>query len=360
VDVSAVDGRIEEFAEWGQHGGGPVGSWRFGWRRLSRDRWSVASLVVVAVIVLLALFGGAVVGHLVGHDGTRQFAYAANTNLRPVGPLTRIPAPAQPPINDYGLLGKPRPGTPTALLVFGADGPLRRDELIRLLDGTRTSLEIGVGAMLVALIIGLPLGTIAGYFGGLFDVAATQFTEAVMAFPLILFLLFANRYLTHDIRSVYWGSVVPQGVVGEIVLIGVFTSFYPMRLVRAQIAVLRSAEFVEAAHMIGASTWRILRRHLLSHLAPGLLVWGAVAVGTNMLAEVGLSFLGIGVQPDTPTLGNLLSVQWGTVFNPKTYDSENYTVWQTVFPLLTIVLVVFSLNRLSEGVRRVLDPETQR
>ena len=354
--VSAVDGRIQEFGDWGPKGGDPVGSWRFGWKRLSSDKWSLTSLIVVATIVFLGLFGGAVVSELVGHNGNQQFVYGANSNLRPVAPLTRIPAPAQPPINDYGILGKPAPGTRTTLLIFGADGPLGRDEAIRLLDGIRTSLEIGVGATLVALLIGLPLGAVAGYFGGVADAVATQFTETVMAFPLILFLLFANRYLIHDIRSVYWGSLIPQGVVGEVVLIGVFTSFYPMRLVRAQVLVLRSAEFVEAAHMVGASTWRILRRHLLPHLAPGLLVWSAVAVGTNILAEVGLSFLGIGVQPDTPTLGNLLSVQWGTVFNPKTFDSQNYTVWQTIFPLLTIVLVVFSLNRLSEGVRRAIEP----
>jgi ABC-type dipeptide/oligopeptide/nickel transport system permease subunit len=310
--------------------------------------------------VQLGLFGGAFVGRLVGHDGVQEFAYAANSNLRPVGPLTRIPAPAQPPINAYGVLGTPRPGTRTTLLVFGADGPLGRDELVRLLDGVRTSLEIGVGAMLVALLIGLPIGVAAGYFGGFVDVAATQFTEAVMAFPLILFLLFANRYLIQDIRSVYWGTLVPQGVIGEVVLLGLFTSFYPMRLVRAQAAVLRNAEFVEAAHMVGASTWRILRRDLLPHLAATLLVWGAVAVGTNILAEIGLSFLGIGVQPDTPTLGNLLSVQWGTVFNPQTYDSNGYTPWQTIFPMVAIVLVVFSLNRLAEGIRRATEPRALR
>ncbi len=360
--MDVVEGAVGagQVSQKDQNGSGPVGPWRAGWRRLRRDRWSLVSLVAVALIVLLGLFGGAFVSRLVGHGGTQQFAYAANSNLRPVGPLTRIPAPAQPPINAYGLLGKAPPGTPTTLLVFGADGPLGRDELIRLLDGVRTSVEIGVGAMLVALLIGLPIGAAAGYFGGSVDVVATQFTETVMAFPLILFLLFANRYLIADIRSVYWGSLVPQGVVGEVVLIGVFTFFYPMRLVRAQVAVLRNAEFVEAARMVGASTWRILRRHLLPHLAPTLLVWGAIAIGANILAEIGLSFLGIGVQPDTPTLGNLLAVQWGTVFNPKTYDSQSYTLWQTIFPMVTIVFVVFSLNRLSEGLRRAIEPRSLR
>jgi peptide/nickel transport system permease protein len=339
---------------------GPVGPWRADWRRLRRDRGSFASLAAVTLVVLLGLFGGAIASRLVGHGGTFQFPYAANVNLRPVGPWTHVPAPAHPTIDAYSQLATPPAGTPTTLFVLGADGPLGRDELVRVLDGVRASLEIGVGAMLVALLIGLPIGAVAGYFGGFLDAAATQLTETVMAFPLILFLLFANRYLIADIRSVSLGWLVPPGVVGEVVLIGVFTSFYPMRLVRAQTALLRTAEFVEAAHMVGASTWRILRRDVLPHLAPTLLVWGAVAVGTNMLAEISLSFLGIGVQPDTPTLGTLLSIQWGTVFNPKTYDSHSYTPWQTIFPMVMIVVAVFSLNRLAEGVRRAIAPRSLR
>ena len=120
------------------------------------------------------------------------------------------------------------------------------------------------------------------------------------------------------------------------------------------------AEFVEAAHMVGASNGRILRRHLVPHLAPTLLVWAGVAIGTNILAEVGLSFLGVGVQPSTPSLGSLLSTVWGTIFNPRNYDSHAYTPWQTIFPMVTIVLTVVCLNRFSEAVRRALEPRVTR
>ena len=240
--------------------------------------------------------------------------------------------------------------------MLGADGPIGRDELIRLLDGLRTSLEIALGAIVVALAIAVPVGAAAGYFGGAVDAVVSQVTETFMAFPLLLFLLFANRYLVGDFRSLGWSWVVPDGALAEAVLIGVFTAFYPTRLIRAQMFVLRNAEFVDAAHMVGASNWRILRRHLLPHLAPILLVWGAVAAGTNILAEVGLSFLGIGVQASTPSLGSLLSEIWGTIYNTVPYDSHQHTPWQTIFPMVLIVATVVSLNRLSEGLRRATEP----
>jgi peptide/nickel transport system permease protein len=338
----------------------PVGAWRSGWRRLRRDRRSFLSLLVVCAILLLGVFGGAAVSWLVGHDGDTPFAFAASTNNRAVGPWTHVLAPAQTRLGEFGNLLPPPQGTKTTLFILGSDGPLGRDELIRLLDGLRTSLEIAIGALLVALAISVPLGTLAGYFGGFVDAAVSQLTETIMAFPLLLFLLFANRYLIGDIRSVGWGSYVPEGAPAEAVLIGAFTAFYPTRLIRSHLFVLRNAEFVEAAHMVGASTWRILRQHLLPHLVPTLLVWGAVAIGTNILAEVGLSFLGVGVQVSTPTLGSMLSTVWGTIYNPQAYDGRLYTPWQTVFPMVTIVVSVVSLNRLSEAVRRALEPRVLR
>jgi ABC-type dipeptide/oligopeptide/nickel transport system permease subunit len=338
----------------------PVGPWRGGWRRLRRDRWGLLSLVAVCLILTLALFGGAGVTRLVGHGGSQPFLYAANSSQKPVGPWTHVATPDNPPFDDYGnLLAAPK-GSKRTLFLLGADGPLGRDEAIRLLDGLRTSLEIGVGAMLVALLISLPIGAAAGYFGGMTDALVSQVTETFMAFPLLLFLLFANRYLIGDIRSVGWGSTVPDGVVGEAVLIGLFTAFYPLRLIRAQLFTLRNAEFVEAAHMVGASDRRILRRHLSPHLAPLLLVWAGIAIGTNILAEVGLSFLGVGVQASTPSLGSLLSTVWGTIYNPRNYDSHAYTPWQTIFPMVTIVLTVVCLNRLSEALRRAMEPRATR
>ncbi len=333
-----------------------LGPWRSGWWRLRRDRGGMLALAAVAVLLAVALFGSAVVTRLVGHNGDQPFIYAAGSGQKPVGPWTHVPNPSNPPFGDYGNLLPAPKGTKTELFVLGADGPIGRDELIRLLDGLRTSLEIALGAVIVALVIALPVGSAAGYFGGVVDTVVSQFTETFMAFPLLLFLLFANRYLIGDFRSLGWSWVVPDGAVAEACLIGVFTAFYPTRLIRAQLFVLRHADFVEAAHMVGASNWRILRRHLMPHLAPVLLVWGAIAVGTNILAEVGLSFLGIGVQASTPSLGSLLSTIWGTIYNAAPYDPKTHTVWQTVFPMVLIVTTVVSLNRLSEALRRATEP----
>ncbi len=310
-------------------------------------------------ILLLGFFGAAVVSRLVGHNGSEQFPYAANVNLRPVGPWTHVPAPKTIPLDAYGGLLPPRAGTGTTLFVLGADGPLGRDEFIRLLDGLRVSLEIAIGATLISLLIALPFGLAAGFFGGVVDAFVSQATEVIMAFPLLLFLVFANTHL-QGLRAVGWGWVAPAGVLDEALLIGVFTAFYPTRLIRAQVFSLRNAEFVEAARMVGASNRRILGRHLLPHLAATLLVWAAIAVGTNMLIEVGLSFIGVGVQVSTPTLGTLLTTVWGTIYNPQTYNSHDFTPWQTVFPMLAIILTVVCLNRAAEGVRRAMEPRERR
>jgi peptide/nickel transport system permease protein len=298
---------------------------------------------------------------LLGHNGYDQFPYAANFDLRPVGPLTRVPA-----LNNTvgslpdGNLAPPPKGTKTTLLVFGADGPLGRDEFIRVLDGGKTSLEIAICAVLIALLIGVPLGSLAGYFGGIGDAIVSRITETIMAFPLMLFLVFASVQLDRALDPIGYGWWFPPGVIAEALLIGAFTSFYPTRLVRAQMLQLRRAEFVESAEMVGASHWRILRRHLLAHLVPTILIWSAVAIATNILIEVGLSFIGAGVQVSTATWGSLLSTTWGTILAPQQYNSQNFTPWQTIFPTIAILLAVVSLNQLSEGLRQALDPWSNR
>jgi peptide/nickel transport system permease protein len=326
--------------------------------RVRRDHWTMAALLTLAVVLALSLLGGAVVTRLVGHDGARPFPYAARgPHLTPVGPWTRVPATAQVHVDEYSNVVPPPKGAKTTLLVLGADGTLGRDELIRLLDGGRTSLEIGLGAVLVALLVAVPVGALAGYFGGLVDAAVSRFTETVMAFPMLLFLVFATAKLAPVLENVAYSWVVPKGVFADMLLIGLFTSFYPTRLVRSQLLVLRNAEFVDAAHMIGASDLRILRRHLFPHLVPTLLVWGAIAVATNILLEVSLSFIGIGVPASVPTWGSLLSNAWGTIYS-RSLSSP--TVWQTLFPTVAILVTVVALNQISEGVRRALDPGGRR
>lgn len=330
---------------------------RLTWARLCRDRWSLGALCVVVAILLASFAGGPIASRILGHNGYDQFPYAASISQKPIGPWTRVPALLTGLGNTAsGDLTPPPAGTKTTLFVFGADGPLGRDELIRVLDGGKTSLEIAIGGALIALLIGLPLGSLAGYFGGAVDAVVARITEWIMAFPLMLFLVFASVQLDHRLGPIGFGWWLPDGVFAEALLIGAFTSFYPTRLVRAQLLQLRNAEFVESAEMVGASHWWILRRHLLPHLVPTVLVWGAIAIATNILLEVGLSFIGAGVQVSTATWGSLLSTTWGTLLSPQNYNSQSFTPWQTIFPSFAILLAVVSLNQLSEGLRRALDP----
>lgn len=338
-----------------------MGPWALTLARMRRDRWTVAAAIVFAVVLVGAFAGGPLLSRALGHNGYTQFPYAANIDQKPVGPWTSVPV-----INNgteilpSGALRTPKPGMKRTLLVLGADGPLGRDELIRVLDGGKTSLEIGILGMLVALVVGVPLGILSGYFGGFTDTIVSRITETVMAFPLILFLVFASVRLADTLEPVGWGTIVPQGVLLVGLLIGLFTWFYPARLVRAEMLSLRHAEYVDAARMVGASELRIIRRHLVPHVVPALIVWGAIAVAVNILLEVGLSFVGVGVQAQTPTWGSMLANVWGTIFAPGRYDSKTYSSWQTILPTLAIFLTVAALNQLSEGFRRALEPWSSR
>jgi ABC-type dipeptide/oligopeptide/nickel transport system permease subunit len=334
----------------------PPGPWRLTFDRLRRDRASVVAAVILAVIVILSFAGEPIGSAILGHNSTDQFPYAVNELFKPVGPWSRVPDVGNVLTDAQGNPTTPPAGTKTALLPFGADGPLGRDELLRLVDGGKTTLEVAIGGVIFALLIGVPIGCVGGYFGGFADTVVSRLTEVVMAFPLILFLVFASVRLSDSLTPIGWGSILPLGVFAVSLLIGVFTSFYPLRLVRGQLLVLRDSEFVQASHMTGASSWRILRRHLFPHLVPTLLVWSAIAVATNILLEVGISFIGAGIQASTPTWGSMLSTTWGTIYAPRTYDSLTFTPWQTIFPTIAILLTVVSLNQLSEGFRRAVQP----
>ncbi|HEY6961112.1 MAG TPA: ABC transporter permease [Gaiellaceae bacterium] len=331
-------------------------NWILVWRRLRRDRWTMAAIATLAGVVAVSLVGGAIATRVLGHGGDKPFPYATIGDgpvQKPVGIWSHVPDTAQVRLDEYSQMLPPAKGTKTTLFVLGGDGTLGRDEFIRLLDGGRTSIEVGIGGVLFALLVALPVGAAAGYFGGLLDAAVGRFTDTVMAFPMLLFLVFATAKLSPYLAGVGYSWIVPRGVFSDALLIGVFTCFYPMRLFRAQLMTLRHAEFVEAAQMIGASDWRILRRELASHLVPTMLVWGAIAVATNMLLEVSLSFIGVGVQPSTPTWGSMLAVAWGSIYAPR---SANPTIWLTLCPTAALVVTVLALNQLSEGFRRALEP----
>ncbi len=336
-----------------------AGPWSIAWRRLRRDRIALASGIFL-VVLLFAIFPGAKIASLaLGHGPNDLYPYAVGTyDLRPVGLWTHVADVHQlfPTSSDTDLAPPPPKGTPTTMFLFGADGPLGRDLFLRVLYGGQVSLEVGVGATIVALTIGVLLGVLAGWLGGLVDGTVSRLTDLVMALPILLLLLMIGTGLGDGLRGwTFWG-VLNRGVFQLVLLIGAFTWYYPARIVRSQMLSLRNREFVEAASMVGARGPRIVRRHLFPHLVPSLVVYGTIMVATALMLEVGVTFLGAGIELPTSSWGSILQQQWGSVLNPTVTTPQNFQPWPTVMPSVFIFLTVLALNQLGEGLREALDP----
>ncbi len=237
----------------------------------------------------------------------------------------------------------------TASNQFSAAHPLGtddlgRDLLARILWGGRISIAVGLCAMLVAIVIGTLVGALAGYFGGWVDVVLSRLIEVFLAIPqLPLLLLIVYLY-----RTALVAAFGPElGVFIMIVaVIGGLNWMPTARLVRAGFITQREREYVEAARCLGAGPGRIIKHILPNTLSP-IIVAGTLSVGSSMIAESTLSFLGLGFTPDTPTWGRLL------------FDAQNFlTLAPTLalFPGLMIFLAVLSINFIGDGLRDALDP----
>jgi peptide/nickel transport system permease protein len=336
----------------------PAGAWTIAWRRLRRDKVGMLSAATLIAIVFAAFAGAPIASKLLGHGPDDIFPYAQHS-LKPVGPWTRVA--------DTSVLESLEPDAPppknvgTTLLVLGADGALGRDEFLRILYGGRVSLEVAIGAALLASLIGVTLGAIAAYFGGLADSVISRFIDLVMAFPLLLFLVMLGYTVAgNTLAQLTLYGAFPEGVLSLILIIGVFTWFYPARIVRSEILSLRRSEFVEAATSTGASDSWIIRKHLLPHVLPSLAVWVAIAVATNIMLEAGVTFLGAGIKIPTASWGTLLASTWGTVASPTSYNPTTFSVWPTILPTGAIFITVIAFNQLGESLRSVLDPKAVR
>jgi peptide/nickel transport system permease protein len=340
----------------------PQGQWALAWRRLKRDRVAVGCGVFLVVLVFAVGPGAPLYGKLVGHGPNQFFPYAVSVGLRPAGPFTVTWDVPEIAGDDPFALKHPAPpkGTPKTLLLLGADSQLGRDEFLRILYGGRVSLEVAGGAALVALLIGVVLGSLAGYFGGLVDSVISRFTDLVMAFPLLLFLVMIGSLFTHGLTGWTFHGAINQGVFQLILIIGAFTWFYPARIVRTQIQSLRHREFVEAAQMVGARDTRIMRTHMIPHLLPPLLAYGTLLVATNIMIEVGVTFLGAGIKLPTASWGSLLAQTWGSILSPNAFNPATSQPWLTICPSVAIFLTVFALNQFGEGLREATDPRSVR
>jgi peptide/nickel transport system permease protein len=270
-------------------------------RRFVRERAAVAGVAFVLIVVLFGVAGPWIVG-------------------------------TSPTAIDHALIGRPQP--PSLAHWFGTD-LLGRDLFVRSLYGARVSLLVGTAAMVVSFAIGLGYGAIAGAAGGVIDALMMRFVDAMLSFPTFFLLLII-------------AALTERFSLAIIVLIIGFTAWPPLsRLVRAEVLSLRDRDFVEAARALGASPARIVVRHLVPNALGPVLVAAAFAVGDNILAESGLSFFGLGVQPPDPSWGNMLQ----DALAPQAQSAP----WMVLEPGLLIIGTILACSVIAEGARVALD-----
>jgi peptide/nickel transport system permease protein len=322
------------------------GYWELVWIRFKRDKLAIVSLGFIVFLFITAWGLAPLFQSLLGHGPNDIFANGVNqSTLIPVGPWTRIsaapyPGAVMPNGHPYGH----------ALLVLGGDSQLGRDLFLRLLYGAQTSLEVALLATLGSVGLGLVMGLLAGYFRGWVDTVISRLIEMVMVFPFLLFIIALRVVVGSQLNAITFGGLLARGVFTLAFIFTLFGWFYPARIIRGVVLSLREKEFVEAARMTGASDVRIMRSHLLPHLVAPLIVYSTLIVAQNIIAEAGLSFLGLGIEQPTASWGNLLAAA------PEFYTTQP---WLMVWPGLAILLTTLAFNLLGDGLRDAFDPRAR-
>jgi len=275
------------------------------WRAFRRDRLAVISLVIITIFILAAVF-----------------------------------APWLVPYPDQGM-GKSnlseRLSPPSGTHLLGTDD-VGRDLLSRMLLGSRPSLSIGLFVVGLAMLIGTPLGAIAGYFGGWIDQTIMRITDIFLSFPALLLAIAVSAALGASFFNA---------------MLSITLAWWPWytRLARAQTVSLKEQTFVEASRAIGVPGFTIIRRHIIPNVLTPALVQATMDIGSAILMGSALSFVGLGVQLPRPDWGNMLNVA-------RLYFNDG--PWFAIFPGLAILLVAMCFNLLGDGVRDVLDPQSRR
>jgi peptide/nickel transport system permease protein len=224
---------------------------------------------------------------------------------------------------------------------FGTD-ELGRDIFTRILYGGRVSLAVGLLSTFLSIALGVAVGSLSGYFGGWVDSVLMRITDAFLTFPTIFVLIILGAFLRE--QQVPW---LKNSVVIVIIIIAVLAWMWPARLVRGLFLVLREREFVTASRALGGSHLRIIVRHILPNCIGPILVSGTLQMAYAIITESGLSYLGFGVQPPTPTWGSILATAQDQVFRAP---------WIAFYPGLMIFITVMTINYIGDGLRDAFDP----
>jgi peptide/nickel transport system permease protein len=271
------------------------------WRRFSRHRAAVGSLILFAL----------------------------------VGTLCAM-APMIAPYSFDGIDLDSVKQAPSLSHWMGTDD-LGRDVFTRMLFGGRVSILIGLLAAVVGTFLGTAIGASAGYYGGLLDNILMRITDVAYAIPTLPLLIILSAYSR-------------AALVSMVLIIGFLSWMATARVVRAQVLSIKEMDYVEAARSMGATDLRILTRHIVPNALGPILVGATLGVGNAIMIESSLSFLGLGVQPPTPTWGNMLMDSQATMVTKP---------WLTVFPGLAILLIVLAVNFMGDALKGALDPEVK-
>lgn len=276
------------------------------WKRFRHHRAAIIGAVVFTMLLLLTLFAP----------------------LSPFDPeKSNLPDKFQPPSAEHWL---------------GTDA-LGRDLLTRILYGGRISLSVGGIAVAIALLIGVPIGALAGYYGGTLDSILMRLTDAFLSLPAFLVLILLAAIL----REVELPLLQRNGVLTISLVIGILSWMTFARLVRAAFLTLREMDYVSAARALGSSDRRIILGHILPNGIGVIIVEATLQLGYAIIQEAGLSFLGFGIQQPTPSWGNLINTA---------QDHFLKYPWLAIFPGLMIFVTIISVNYIGDGLRDAFDP----
>jgi peptide/nickel transport system permease protein len=320
AEVVSAPGRSRDFLE----AGGDVAArspWQLFWRRFRRDRVALISLAFIALLIVVAIAAPLIVS------------------------LLGLPAPDVQNLNLTDSFGSPL--GPSASHPFGVD-PLGQDVMSRVIYGTRVSLEVGIFGTAIATVIGVTVGTLAGFYGGWVDTLLARTMDVFLSIPILL--LGVGIGAACAVRGCVAGVIQP-GLGLIIFLIAIATWPFVARIVRGLVLSLREREFVDASRALGASDLRIMFREILPNLAAPIIVYASLQIPFNILIEASLSYLGVGIRPPTPSWGQMIAAAT-PIFNTAW--------WYMVFPGAALLATVLAFNLLGDGLRDALNPRGAR